>query len=111
MPHRYRLLKMVFKHLSYVGLSQIAVTEIINEFGVKSVSGIAGAYIAQGVGAGMYTAKIGLAVMEVTRPVGFLPENRPTLSAMSGEVIVSLKKLFSDYLSKSPESNVSSSPS
>jgi putative membrane protein len=57
------------------------------------------ARIAQGLGAGIYTAKIGLAAMYVSRPFEF-SSDKPGLSSLSTSLVAKVKR----YFSKNPES-------
>lgn len=80
--NRYKLLKRVITQLAFVGASEVAIDQLSNEFGTTTVMGMAGGRLAQGVGVGIYTAKIGIAAMEVSRPIQFAPQQQPKLKSL-----------------------------
>jgi putative membrane protein len=80
--NRYKLLKKVITQLAFVGASEVAIDQINSELGTASVMGMAGGRLTQGVGVGIYTAKIGIAAMEVSRPIQFVPQQQPKLKSL-----------------------------
>jgi len=79
LANRYKLLKSVINYLALIGVSELALDEMLQEFGTTSLAGITGARLSQGVGAGVYTARIGLAAVTACRPISFSAENKPKL--------------------------------
>jgi putative membrane protein len=79
LANRYKLLKSVLCYLALIGVSELALDEMLQEFGTTSLAGITGARLSQGVGAGVYTARIGLAAVTACRPIGFSADNKPKL--------------------------------
>ena len=91
--NRYKLLKRVIHQLVFVGASEIVMDELIEEMGGVTLVAQFSSKIAQGLGAGIYTAKIGLAAMAVSRPIEFGSE-KPKLSALVSPLIKNVKRYF-----------------
>lgn len=87
LANRYKLLKSVMRYLALIGVSELALDEMLQEFGTTSLAGITGARLSQGVGAGVYTARIGLAAVTVCRPISFSTENKPKLKDFIKRII------------------------
>ncbi|KXO10127.1 Membrane protein YcjF [Moritella sp. JT01] len=87
LANRYKLLKSVLRYLALIGVSELALDEMLQEFGTTSLAGITGARLSQGVGAGVYTARIGLAAITACRPISFSPENKPKLKDFIKRII------------------------
>ncbi|SGZ05207.1 Putative uncharacterized protein [Moritella viscosa] len=87
LANRYKLLKSVIRYLALIGVSELALDEMLQEFGTTSLAGITGARLSQGVGAGVYTARIGLAAVAACRPISFSPENKPKLKDFIKRII------------------------
>ncbi len=87
LANRYKLLKSVIRYLALIGVSELALDEMLQEFGTTSLAGITGARLSQGVGAGVYTARIGLAAVTACRPIRFSPENKPKLKDFIKRII------------------------
>lgn len=85
--NRYKLLKSVIRYLALIGVSELALDEMLQEFGTTSLAGITGARLSQGVGAGVYTARIGLAAATACRPISFSSENKPKLKDFIKRII------------------------
>lgn len=79
LANRYKLLKSVIRYLALIGVSELALDEMLQEFGTTSLAGITGARLSQAVGAGVYTARIGLAAVTACRPISFSADNKPKL--------------------------------
>ena len=79
LTNRYKLLQQVLRYLALIGVSEVAIDEMLQEFGTSSLAGITGARLGQGVGAGVYTARIGLAAVKSCRPIAFAPAQQPKL--------------------------------
>ena len=94
LTHRYSLLKAVINQLALIGVSEIVLEQTLEELGVSSLSGIASLRFGQGVGAGIYSAKIGLAAMHVSRPIGFTEQQKPRLKSLLVPIIASIKEIL-----------------
>ena len=92
--NRYKLLRLVVHQLAFVGASEVLVDELLEEIGSVSLVSQFSAKIAQGLGAGVYTAKIGLAAMYVSRPFEF-SSDKPRLSSLSTSLVGKIKRYFS----------------
>ncbi|RTE67749.1 DUF697 domain-containing protein [Amphritea opalescens] len=94
LPNRYKLLKQVIHQLIFVGATDIMVDQLMSEFGAASLTTMTSTRIGQGVGAGIYTARIGIAAMKVSRPIEFSGSNTPKLKSVIGPMINHIKNLF-----------------
>jgi putative membrane protein len=92
---RFRLFKHVVAHLIGTGASEILLEHSINELGIGGLSQLLGLRLTQGIGAGLYTAKIGLAAITISRPLTFTSENQPRLKHLLTNILSQLKKTFS----------------
>jgi len=91
--NRYKLVKMVMKQLLLVGASEIAIQQLIEEMGLSSSLSMVSARLGQGLGAGVYSAKIGLAAMKVSRPIPFSNNNKPKIKSVLKQLFTQLKLL------------------
>jgi putative membrane protein len=103
MANRYRLLKNLVAHLAYLGASEILTSTLTEEFLAQSIIGKASARIGQGVGASIFTARIGLLAMSLTRPIEFDPEEQPTAGMMVEPIVDSLVDIVKSKQPDSPE--------
>ncbi|MDX2321021.1 MAG: TIGR01620 family protein [Moritella sp.] len=87
LANRYKLLKSVLRYLALIGVSELVLDEMLQEFGTTSLAGITGARLSQGIGAGVYTARIGLAAVTACRPISFSAENKPKLKDFIKRII------------------------
>ena len=90
--NRYKLLKHVAKQMAFVGGTQALMDNAMDSMASVGAGVPVMASFAQGVGAAIYTAKIGVAAMQVTRPIEFRPENRPTVPSMVSPTIDEIKR-------------------
>ncbi|MFZ7109068.1 TIGR01620 family protein [Avibacterium avium] len=90
---RLRLLRMVLLNMAFAGA-----TEVIQDIGMdwlsQDVTAKFSARIAQGVGVGLLTARLGIKAMEFCRPLAFKQEERPRLKHIQKEVLSNLKGLL-----------------
>lgn len=89
---RVSLVRNVFKTMLYAGAS-----EIIADAGNYAMgSGLAGKLstrLAQGMSAGVLTARIGVKTMQACRPIPWLATTKPGLSGISSQLLEDLKRL------------------
>ena len=89
---RIRLIKQVFVNMAYAGAS-----EIIADFGTDLIGadllGKLSSRMAQGFGAGMLTARLGIRTIKLCRPIPFY-ENEPKLSNVRKQLVSQLKLLL-----------------
>lgn len=91
MFNRYKLLKLVVHQLVFVAASEVVIDQVIEEFGSSTLASMAGARLGQGLGAGIYTARIGVAAMKVCRPIAFTSESKPKLKGLLALIANRLK--------------------
>lgn len=88
---RITLIKEAFKNMLYAGAS-----ELMLDFGADALGseiiGKLSTRMAQGLGAGMLTARLGLKTMHVCRPIPF--EKPPKLSSLRKHVLQQIKALL-----------------
>lgn len=89
---RIKLIRQVFVNMVYAGAS-----ELIADFGADMVGadllGKLSGRLAQGLGAGMLTARLGVKTMQLCRPIPF--EDKPKLSHVRKEMLTTIKNLIS----------------
>jgi putative membrane protein len=86
LPVRIQLVKSVIAQLLIIGAIEVVLEEV-TEAGLTSVASIASAKVGQGLGAGRYTMKIGIAAMKVCRPVEFSDNTMPKMSAIFSNIV------------------------
>lgn len=88
---RVSLIRKIFHTMLYAGAA-----EILSDAGNYALSaGITGKIstrIAQGMGAGVLTARIGLKAIDESRPLPWLSEKKPGLSGISKQLLADLNK-------------------
>ncbi|OUR87186.1 hypothetical protein A9Q81_26055 [Gammaproteobacteria bacterium 42_54_T18] len=94
LANRYTLIKSVINQLALIGVSEIILDQTMEEIGVSTLSGIAGVRAGQAIGAGVYTAKIGVAAMIVTRPIAFSEKDRPKLKSLIAPIVINIKTMI-----------------
>ncbi|WP_250657843.1 TIGR01620 family protein [Alkalimarinus coralli] len=97
LANRYRLLKLVIHQLAFIGVSEVLIDQVMDEFGSSTLVGMAGARIGQGLGAGIYTARIGIAAMKVSRPIAFNKENMPKAKSVIHPMVENLKMMVKRF--------------
>ncbi|MBL4941744.1 MAG: TIGR01620 family protein [Colwellia sp.] len=89
---RIKLIKQVFVNMVYAGAS-----ELIADFGTEMIGadllGKLSGRLAQGLGAGMLTARLGLKTMQLCRPIPF--DDKPKLGHVRKEMLTTIKNLIS----------------
>ena len=88
---RISLLKQVFANMIYAGASEVIADVSADMLGADLMGKLSGR-LAQGLGAGMLTARLGLKTIYACRPLPF-DENAPKLSHVRREVIKQIKQL------------------
>jgi putative membrane protein len=89
---RIKLIRQVFVNMVYAGAS-----ELIADFGTDMIGadllGKLSGRLAQGLGAGMLTARLGVKTMQLCRPIPF--EDKPKLAHVRSEMLSTIKNLIS----------------
>jgi putative membrane protein len=90
---RVKLIRKIFHTMLYAGAA-----EILSDAGNYALSaGIAGKLstrIAQGMGAGVLTARIGLKAINESRPLPWISQTKPGVSVISKQLLADLNKQF-----------------
>jgi putative membrane protein len=96
---RIKLIRSIVVNIIYAGS-----TEVITDLGTQLLSveltGKLSARIAQGLGAGLLTARLGYQAMSLCRPVAFNKNNKPKLSHVHQHLLSELKQFISSIVSK-----------
>lgn len=90
---RIELIKQVFVNMAYAGASELLADLGAEMLGADLLGKMSGR-LAQGFGAGMLTARLGLKVMKLSRPMPFY-EQQPALKHVRREMISQIKSLIS----------------
>lgn len=91
---RIKLIKQVFVNMVYAGASEL-IADVGADLVGADLLGKLSARLAQGLGAGMLTARLGLQTMKLCRPIAFEPQESPKLRTVRKQIvskIVSLTK-------------------
>ncbi len=83
----------VLQNLIYAGATE-AVADSVTEIMGGSLLSMMSAQVAQGLGSGVLTARIGLYAMQSCRPLPFLAEEKPRLKEIRKEIVKSMKGVF-----------------
>lgn len=88
---RVKLIRKIFHTMLYAGAA-----EILSDAGNYALSaGIAGKLstrVAQGMGAGVLTARIGLKAINESRPLPWISQTKPSLSGLSKQLLADLNR-------------------
>ncbi|XQW86078.1 YcjF family protein [Thalassotalea piscium] len=90
---RIKLIKQTFKNMVYAGASELITDIGADLLGADMLAKLSGR-LAQGLGAGMLTARLGLKAMQVCRPVPY-QDTPPKLKEVRAKVIGQIKALLS----------------
>jgi putative membrane protein len=88
---RIKLIKQVFINMAYAGASELA-TDFGTEMVGTDLLGKMSARLAQGLGAGLLTSRLGLRAMHLCRPLPF-DDDSPKLGEVRKEILNQLKDL------------------
>lgn len=89
---RIALIRRVFKTMLYAGASEI-IADAGNYALSAGVTGKLSTRLAQGLGAGVLTSRIGVKAMGACRPLPWIAKKPPGLSRMAQQILADLKKL------------------
>jgi len=89
---RIKLIKQVFVNMAYAGASELIADVGAEILGADLLSKLSSRF-AQGLGAGMLTARLGINAMTLCRPIP-LYDNKPRLKQVSREVVKQIKQLI-----------------
>jgi len=88
---RIKLIRQVFVNMVYAGASELIVDFGSDMIGADLLGKLSGR-LAQGLGAGMLTARLGVKTMELCRPIPF--EDKPKLAHVRKEMLSTIKGLL-----------------
>ena len=91
---RFKLLRKVLQQLVYVGVTEAAIDQFYDEFSLDILTGLSAARGLQGLGAGVYSVRIGLAAMNACRPIAFNADNKPKSAKIAGAMVAQAKALI-----------------
>ncbi len=89
---RVSLVRNVFKTMLYAGASEI-IADAGNYAMGAGLAGKLSTRLAQGMSAGVLTARIGVKTMQACRPVPWLSAKKPGISGISSQLLEDLKKI------------------
>lgn len=92
---RWMLIKKLMHQLAFTGLTEI-VSDRLATLPSNRMLGIVSAASAQGLGAGIYTARLGLYTMRECRPIPFKKDERPKISDIMRNIASFLKRNTND---------------
>ncbi|GAA4871970.1 TIGR01620 family protein [Ferrimonas pelagia] len=94
---RVRLVRGILVNLLYAGGSELAV-DLGTQMLSTELTGKLSARIAQGLGAGLLTARLGFAACAECRPLPYQSGARPSLLAVQGKLLAELTRVSADAL-------------
>jgi putative membrane protein len=104
---RIKLIRSIVTNIIYAGS-----TEVITDLGTQLLSvemtGKVSARIAQGLGGGLLTARLGYQAMSLCRPIAFNKHNKPKLSHVHQHLLGELKQFTSSMMSKNKQKQTQS---
>lgn len=95
---RIKLIKQVFTNMVYAGASEIIADVGVEMLGIETLGRLS-TRVAQGLGAGMLTARLGIKTLKLCRPIPFT-ETAPGITQVRQEVISQVKALLADKVGK-----------
>ncbi|WP_051202077.1 TIGR01620 family protein [Ferrimonas senticii] len=94
---RVRLIKQIVRNLLFAGGSQVAL-DLGTQMLSAELTGKLSARVAQGLGAGLLTARLGYAACAECRPLPYAVQMRPSLLSVQGKLLAELKNVSVDAL-------------
>ena len=88
---RIRLFRLVLLNIAFAGASEL-VREVGMDWMSQDLAARLSARAAQGIGAGLLTARLGIKAMELCRPLPWIADDKPRLGDFRRELIGQLKE-------------------
>nr|WP_085820113.1 TIGR01620 family protein [Klebsiella pneumoniae] len=88
---RLRLFRLVLLNIAFAGASEL-VREVGMDWMSQDLAARLSARAAQGIGAGLLTARLGIKAMELCRPLPWITDDKPRLGDFRRELIGQLKE-------------------
>ncbi|GAA4492319.1 TIGR01620 family protein [Pseudaeromonas paramecii] len=96
---RITLLRQILRHAIYIGAAE-AVTEVGLDWLGAELTARLSTRVAQGLGAGLLCARLGIQAMSLCRPLSFSPNERPRLAQIRLDLLQHLKRQLGNLFSK-----------
>lgn len=96
---RIKLIRGVIVNIIYAGASEIA-TDLGTQLLSVEMTGKFSARLAQGLGGGLLTARLGYQAMALCRPISFKEGTKPKLAGIHKELLLELKEFSSGIMTK-----------
>ncbi|OOF58185.1 TIGR01620 family protein [Rodentibacter myodis] len=87
---RIHLFRMVLVNIAFAGVTEV-VQDISMDWLSQDITAKFSARVAQGIGVGLLTARLGVKAMEFCRPLAFQASEKPKLSHIQKELLTTLK--------------------
>ncbi|KAA6051141.1 TIGR01620 family protein [Pantoea sp. Bo_7] len=100
---RIRLFRLVLLNMAFAGASEL-VREVGMDWMSQDIAARLSARAAQGIGAGLLTARLGIKAMELCRPLPWLEEDKPRLGDFRRDLVSQLKTSLAKGSSASEQS-------
>ena len=88
---RIRLFRLVLLNIAFAGASELA-REVGMDWLSQDLAARLSARAAQGIGAGLLTARLGIKTMELCRPLPWLDDDKPRLGDFRRQLLAQLKE-------------------
>ena len=86
---RIRLFRLIARHMLYAGVSELVTDVGLDWLGAELTARLS-TRIAQGLGAGLLTARLGLQTMQLCRPIPFCADEKPGLGQIRRQLLKTL---------------------
>lgn len=100
---RLRLFRLVLLNMAFAGASEL-VREVGLDWMSQDIAARLSARAAQGIGAGLLTARLGIKAMELCRPLPWLEDDKPRLGDFRRELLGQLKDALAKNSDKAGQS-------
>lgn len=97
---RLRLFRLVLLNIAFAGASEM-VREVGMDWMSQDLAARLSARAAQGIGAGLLTARLGIKAMELCRPLPWMEDDKPRLGDFRRELITQVKQTLQKSKSSS----------
>ncbi|WP_299572102.1 TIGR01620 family protein [uncultured Shewanella sp.] len=97
---RIKLIKSIVVNIVYAGTTEV-VTDLGTQLLSVEMTGKLSARLAQGLGGGLLTARLGYQAMGLCRPLSFKEQNRPKLGQIHQQLLTELKAFSASMMHKS----------
>ncbi|MDP5148048.1 TIGR01620 family protein [Shewanella sp. ULN5] len=97
---RIKLIRSIIVNIIYAGTAEVA-TDLGTQLLSVEMTGKLSARVAQGLGGGLLTARLGYQAMALCRPIKFNKKNKPKLSKIHQHLLSEIKGLTADAINQS----------